>query len=335
MDTERQTAEPPKRSAREERAFGWISGLSELPERAAGSPSEREAAARVAGWMKELGLGAARIEPVPARPRSGWGLALHAAVAGAGLLLGGVFGAALALLAALSFRAEMRGRGRWLSRLLPAPASVNVVASTSVDAPRARVVLSAHIDAAQAGWLFAKPLADFFAARAQRGRRDGDAPPGPNALPEAILMGAGLVALASGLGASGLLLDLARLGVGAALLLVLALGAQWASARCSPGANDNASAVAAMLTCAEQLLALLPADVELWLVGTGAEEVGCCGMHALLAAHPDWRPEATYFVNFECVGGGALHWIRSEGTLGKTRLPAAAGGAGAPRRGGR
>ncbi len=76
-----------------------------------------------------------------------------------------------------------------------------------------------------------------------------------------------------------------------------------------------------MLTCAEQLLALLPSDVELWLVGTGAEEVGCCGMHALLAAHPDWRPEATYFVNFECVGGGALHWIRSEGTLGKTGYP--------------
>ena len=29
----------------------------------------------------------------------------------------------------------------------------------------------------------------------------------------------------------------------------------------------------------------------------------------------DPAPEATYFVNFESVGGGSLHYVRSEGTL--------------------
>jgi Iap family predicted aminopeptidase len=62
-------------------------------------------------------------------------------------------------------------------------------------------------------------------------------------------------------------------------------------------------------------------DVELWVVGTGAEEVGCCGMHAFIERHRDWPPDATFFVNFECVGGGRLHYIRSEGVLEKGYFP--------------
>jgi len=316
-----ETRAPAEGSEREKRALDWITKLADLPERAAGSSSEREAASRIASWMEELGVSEVRIEPIASRPRSGWGLAVHGAVAALGVFAGGFVGAALAVLAALSFRLEMRRRGRWLSRLLPAPESVNVVGCVRAGAPRARVVLSAHIDAAQAGWLFAKPLADFFASRAQRARKDGAPPSGPNALPEAVMLGAAVVAVVSYLGASGLLVSLATAAAGAAAVLTAVLGVQWATAPCSPGANDNASAVAAMLTCAEQLLAQLPPDVEVWLVGTGAEEVGCCGMRALVEAHPEWRSDRTFFVNFECVGGGALHWIRSEGTLGKTGYP--------------
>jgi hypothetical protein len=316
-----ENAGPEQRSERERRVLDWITKLADLPERAAGTPSEREAASRIGSWMEELGVADVRLEPVASRPRAGFGLALHGAVAALGIALGGFIGAALALLAAASFRVEMRRRGLWLSRFLPAPGSVNVVGVVPAETARARVVLSAHIDAAQAGWLFAQPLADFFASRARTARKAGVPPPGPNALPEMLLLLAALVAVGSWLGAGGWLFGLARVGLGAALAGTTVLGVQWATARCSPGANDNASAVAAMLTCAEQLLAQLPPDVEVWLVGTGAEEVGCCGMHALVEAHPDWRSDRTFFVNFECVGGGALHWIRSEGTLGKTGYP--------------
>lgn len=130
-----------------------------------------------------------------------------------------------------------------------------------------------------------------------------------------------MTASASALGADAGILSLG----GWLVALLLAGGAlaalQWGQAPPSPGANDNASAVAAMLTCAEQLLAQLPEDVELWVIGTGAEEVGCCGMTAFVDAHPDWPVDRTFFVNFECVGGGSLHYIRSEGTLDKTSYP--------------
>jgi hypothetical protein len=85
-----------------------------------------------------------------------------------------------------------------------------------------------------------------------------------------------------------------------------------------PGANDNASGVAAMLTATEQLLASLPRGVELWVVGCGAGGTGCAGMRAFVDAHRDWSPDHTLFINFKCVGGGALHTIRREGPLGDT-----------------
>lgn len=308
-------------SDRERRALGWISKLAELPERAAGSASEREAATRVGRWMDEIGVPEVFLEEVPSRPRAGLVLALHAGVGALGVMLGGLLGAVLAGLAAWSYRTELRGRGRALSRILPEATSVNVVGRAPAERPRARIVLSAHIDAAQAGWLFARPLADFFARRALAAREAGAPPSGPNALPEALLLAGALVAATAWLGADGVLIGILRFAAGAGLTLAAVLGFQWGFAPCSPGANDNASAVAAMLTCAEQLLAQLPPDVELWLAGTGAEEVGCCGMHALVRRHPEWTAESSYFVNFECVGGGRLHWIRTEGTLAKSGYP--------------
>jgi hypothetical protein len=130
-----------------------------------------------------------------------------------------------------------------------------------------------------------------------------------------------VIAAASALGAEGWLFGLVRLAVGALLAFGVFAMLEWAFAPYTPGANDNASGVAAMLTCGEQLLARLPSDAELWVVGTGAEEVGYCGMRALLDAHPDWRADQTCFVNFECVGGGSLHWVHSEGTLARVTYP--------------
>lgn len=307
-------------SERERRALRWIEALTALPERFAGSASERAAAARVAEWMREMGLAQVSLEPVASRPRSGLVLGLHATAVLLGLLWGGFLGAGLAVLGALSFRLEMRERRRLLTRWLAAPDSTNAVGRAGHERARRRVVLSAHIDAAQAGFVFSPALADFFARRAQDGPRRSP-PPGPNALPEALIGAGALLAVAGWMGAHGFWFGLVGVAVGLGLSVTALAGFQWAGARGTPGANDNASAVAAMLTCTEQLLARLPGDAELWVVGTGAEEVGCCGMRALLEAHPEWRPEDTLFVNFECVGGGALHWVRTEGTLGKSAYP--------------
>ncbi len=306
---------------RQIRAFHWVRMLAELPARYAGSSAEREAADRIESWIRDLGVEDVQRQVVPSRPVAGLVLALHLGVAAIACLVGGGVGVLIAGIAAISIRAELRRGVSLLSRVLPCPDSLNVIGRAGARHPGQRVVLSAHIDCAQAGWLFTRPVADFFAARAAR--RPAHAPPplGPNALPEAAVVVAAGLLLAIWLGAGGFVVGAARLLLGLGLVAGCAATLQWALAPASPGANDNASAVAAMLTCAEQLLAQLPDDVELWIVGTGAEEVGCRGMHAFVSAHAEWPLDATYFVNFECVGGGSLHWVRSEGTLAKSGYP--------------
>ncbi|MDJ0852037.1 MAG: M28 family peptidase [Myxococcota bacterium] len=305
---------------RQLRAFRWVRMLVELPGRLAGSEPERQAALRVEDALRELGFDEVRLEPVATRPRLGWTLGLHLGLSAAGCWLGGGLGVLLTALAAFSFFREFRRGELLLSRLLPAPPSRNVVARAGDERPRQRVVLTAHVDSAQAGWVFSERLARRFARGATRDGAHGP-PPGPHALPEALLAAGAVVALASWLGAGGFLMAGLRTLLVAGLLAGSGLALQWAASRPSPGANDNASAVAAMLTCAEQLLASLPDRTELLVVGTGAEEVGCCGMLAFCERTGGWRRDASYFVNFECVGGGELHWVRSEGTLVKTIFP--------------
>jgi len=312
--------ESEKTLERQIRAFHWVRMLAELPGRFAGSAEEREAAGRIEGWLREIGFAEVSQTPVASRPRPGAVLALHLGVAAFACWWSGLLGAALGVLAWASFRRDQRDGRMLLSRLLPAEPSCNVVARAGAARPKRRVVFSAHIDTAQAGWLFSPTVADFFASRS-RATGDESPPPGPNALPEALLLANALLLGAVWLGAEGFLVGTARWLLGLGLVVGAALTVQWARAVPSPGANDNASAVAAMLTSAEQLLAQLPEDVELWVVGTGAEEVGLCGMREFVDAHPDWPRERSYFVNFECVGGGALHWVRTEGTLAKSGYP--------------
>src|SRR5215470_145133 len=161
--------EPP--TDREERARTWIHALTDLPDRFAGTSVERLAGERIAAWMRGLGGRDVALEPTPGAPRAGLVLALHTGVALLGLWRGGVLGVLLTAIALWSFRNDLRhGRPR-LSKLLPAADSVNVVGRLGAAAPTRRVVLSAHIDSAQAGVLFARALADRFAALAGRQAR--------------------------------------------------------------------------------------------------------------------------------------------------------------------
>jgi hypothetical protein len=292
-----------------------------MPARFAGTGGERAAAEHIAEWMRGLGARDVSLVPTPGAPRAGIVVGMHAGLGALGCYWGGFFGFLLAALAAWSFRSEYRRRRRILSRLPSAPDSVNVTGRLGNPNPTRRVVISAHIDTAQAGWIFRRELADLFAGLADSARNPDEPPPGPLALPEALLLAAALIALGSWLGAYGFLFGLAKVVVIALLAINCILTLQWAQSPPTPGANDNASAVAAMLTCGEQLARDLPDDVEIWLVGTGAEEVGCVGIEGFVNGHRDWPKDRTYFVNFECVGGGALHYIRTEGLLYKQSFP--------------
>lgn len=306
---------------RQTRVREWIAELSRMPARFAGSTSEHAAAEKVAAWMRQLGVEDIHMEAVVSRPRTGWTLALHAAVAAFGLWWGGLSGAIIAALAAWSFQREFSGGPPVLSSALPSPPSLNVIGRKGAENASRHVILSAHIDTAQAGWLFSPGLADLFSrgARGRQGRQKP--PPGPLALPRAFVLGAAALALVGWLGAHGFVFGIAKVVAFAGLFLTIGVTFQWASSPATPGANDNASAVASMLTCAESLLAAGLDDVAVWLVGTGAEEVGCRGMHGFVERRQDWSPDSTYFLNFECTGGGSLHFIRSEGVLGKFGYP--------------
>jgi len=317
LDTPPANPSPP----RESRVRTWIDALTALPERCAGTIAERQGAERVGVWMRELGIAEVALMPVPSAPRAGLSLGVHMGVALVGCWLSGGLGVGLCALALWSFNRELRQRRRLLTQRLPAPDSVNVVGRIGPDAPARRVVVSAHLDTAQAGLMFSPAVADRFSRSSGRSQRPGQQPRGPHTMSIGILGLATVVTLAAWLGAHGVLFGLLHAVTLAGLALGTALGLQWAFARATPGANDNASAVAAMLTAVESLLRDLPADVELWVIGTGAEEVGCLGMHAFLAEHPGWPPASTYFLNFECVGGGALHYIQSEGVLGRVNYP--------------
>jgi len=71
-----------------------------------------------------------------------------------------------------------------------------------------------------------------------------------------------------------------------------------------PGANDNASGAAAVLALAARLRAQPLRHTEVWLVNSGAEEVGATGPVQLLRRHPELR-QADWIVLDTIAGPGA------------------------------
>ena len=81
----------------------------------------------------------------------------------------------------------------------------------------------------------------------------------------------------------------------------------------SPGANDNASAVAVNLGIALKLASEPLQSTEVWLAFTGAEEVDHRGLKRLLKGHQELSD--AYFLDLEGVGGGELCYLTQEGLL--------------------
>jgi hypothetical protein len=283
--------------------------------RGPGTEAERDAAEYLAGELRRMGR-EADVEPIRVRPAYHLTLALHAALG----ILGSVvavnkpaLGIVILLPVAVSMYGDLTGRFHLLRLLTPRRTSQNVTSPGShPDAP-ARLVLTAHYDAARSGVIF---------ARARR--------PAPRPL-RALSRLAGRIDAFFWATAAVLVIALVRLAAGITsdestvltaiqfvptvlLIVAVLLFVDVALSDPVPGANDNASGVAAVLELARRLTAAEPHYLDVWVVLTGANEGLMLGMREWMRAHrDDIDPRRTFFVNLESVGRGEVRYVRGEG----------------------
>ena len=192
------------------------------------------------------------------------------------------------LLGALAVVEDVEGPWRVLRRALPQRETVNVVAEIG-DGPRTWVV-HAHHDAAHGGLMFHPAVAQ---------------PDGP--VPTLALVAAGPALVALGARRTGRLLS----------ALSAALFADSGLRSPVPGANDDASGVAALVLLARRFAERPPPDgVRVILLSTGSEESMLEGMTAFARRHfPRLDRTTTSFVSVDSLGWDTLALRSGEGAL--------------------
>jgi hypothetical protein len=175
---------------------------------------------------------------------------------------------------------------RWL---LPKRTSQNVwTVIPSAGTPTRRLVVVGHLDTHRTPFVFRSPLhlklfqilvAGGFASMA--------------ALP--LLYIAGSIVQSN-------IIYLISLAPAVILILDLIMTIQPDMTPYTPGANDNASGAAVVLSLAERLNEQPLANTEVWAINSGCEEVGCYGAAAFLREHRE-ELEQAYFIALDSVAG--------------------------------
>jgi hypothetical protein len=193
-----------------------------------------------------------------------------------------------------------------LSRVLPHKKSRNVIGELPADNDRVGLVVVAHYDSARSGLSFSPKLVGNF--RLSFLMMIG------SVIGVGVLSAVNLALLLIG-GETNLGVWIATLVLCAYLLIPLVImGHRELAMDYTPGANDNASGVVAMLALAEKVAeeeSLLPGVM---FVATGAEEVGTAGMIEFLKKHGE-RIRDALIVNLDNLGTGHLCYIDCEGML--------------------
>lgn len=249
--------------------------------RGSASPGEKAAAQWAQARLWDAGLEHVALEPYRWPRTYVWAHLAH-------VLAGLSRRRALRLAAAISYELECSGRLPWLSRwVAPQGHGLNVVGWIPARGVVERTfVLVAHLDAQRSGWMW-----------------------------DPRLVGAGTSAKRRAQGPAGALAALAIL-TGARPLLALtgAALADTALRPTVPGANDNASGVAAVLETARRIAADPLPHTEVLVALVGAEESGMGGMRAFLRDHP-LDPARDFVLGLDTVGSGTPIIARAEGTV--------------------
>src|SRR5690349_3365845 len=278
-------------------------------ERPSASDGERQAAEWLVGQFAELGA-EARIEAEPAHGTYWWPLGIGAALGSFGAIaaLRGrrVLGTLLAAIGGAGMVDDFPPGRRRLRRVLPKRTTYNVVCELGDPQAERTIVISAHHDAPHSGLVF-HPALPELADRLRMLDRTDTSPP----LMAPVVGGPVLAALGAASGRRWLSKIGLFLGLGS-----IAAMADIGSRKSVPAANDNGTAVVALLDLARRFLADPPEGVRVILLSTGSEESFSEGMKAFGERHYDALPrESTFFLCLETLGATHLLALRGEGFL--------------------
>jgi hypothetical protein len=291
-----------------------IRHLASLKGRWPGSEGEREGAEYVAARVRELGR-KATLEPIAVRPSYALTYALHAALAVVGSVVSVYsppIGVVILLLVSLSMFGDLTARFHLLRRLVPRRWSRNVTSPGTNPAASATVVLTAHHDSARSGIIFAHRRRPFRPLLRLRNLA------GPVDIVFWTMIVSLVIAVVRMLAGfepdDSTALTIVQFLATVVLMVAFTLFIDVALSEPVPGANDNASGVAAVVEAGRRLDADPPANVDVWLVFPGAKEGITLGMREWLRAHQDeLDPRRTFFVNVDNVGTGRPRVVGAEG----------------------
>jgi hypothetical protein len=286
-------------------------------ERGTASAGERQAAEIIVEELQSLGV-RARLEEERVHGTYWWPLGILTAIG----MLGGfvrnrLFGVIAGTVGAAGVWDDLRLNKRvFRRRFLPQRTAVNVVAELGDPDAEHTVLLIAHHDAAHSGIVFHPELPRAI------GRRFPNALERANTTPPTMwgaVAGPKLVALGSLLGGR-FGRRLRRLG-GIVSAGYVAAFADIGIRRTVPGANDNATGVAVLLSLAHAWAEKPPPGMRVILLSTSEESI-LEGMEAFARRHFATLPtDRTHVINLDTVGSPHLLLLEGEGMLGIREYP--------------
>lgn len=215
----------------------------------------------------------------------------------------------LALVTIVSFWGDFTLRFQSLRKFVPRRCSQNVVGKIANPRAEKRIIITAHYDTFKTGLLFHPKVVKTLGSASEK--------ISPLDLPYLGMLVLTILIFIKSLG-----IDIGALGLIQLIFTLLFLGGfliildSQIRGRCVPGANDNASGVASMLSIANQLKEDSPSNCELWFVALGSEELFLGGMIKFMKSHfAEFDKDRTYFLNLDTIGYGELGYLTQEGFL--------------------
>lgn len=296
----------------------WLRGLLvelERIDRPSASAGERQAAEWLVDEFAKLGA-TARIDAERAHGTYWWPIGIGTALGLAGGLAAKrgrrLTGALLGAAGAAAIATDFPPRPRYMRKLLPKRETFNVICELGDPQAERTVVLSSHHDAANQGLIFHPGIPKLVSKTGAFQHLD------TSPMLMAPVIGGPILSALAGLTGNR---HLANAGIAFSTGSTAAM-ADIGLRNVVPGANDNGTAVIALLELARRFLADPPENLRLILVSFGAEESFSEGIKAFGERYFSELPvDSTFFINMDTIGSPHLNVLRGEGFLKMFEYP--------------